>query len=63
MDNETTAKEAAGWHRGITYQEKVVCGVVIERIILSLHVSRSMAVVLVIEDARVRANENVWLVW
>lgn len=43
--------------------ERVVCGAVIEFIILNLHVSRSMATVLPIDDARGGVNKNVWPVW
>ena len=49
-------KQAAGWHRSIAYHVRVVCGAVMEIIIPNLHVSRSMAVVFAIDDARGRAN-------
>jgi len=51
-------KQAAGWHRSIAYHVRVVCGAVMEIIIPNLHVSRSMAVVFVIDDARGRVNKK-----
>ena len=51
-------KQAAEWHRSIAYRVRVVCGAVMEIINPNLHVSRSMAEVFAIDDARGRVNKK-----
>ena len=49
-------KQAAGWLRSIAYRARVICGAVMEIINPNLHVSRSIAEVFAIDDARGRVN-------
>ena len=49
-------KQAAGWHRSIACRVRVICVAVMEIINPNLHVSRSMAEVFAIDDARGRVN-------
>ena len=49
-------KQAAGWLRSIACRVRVICVAVMEIINPNLHVSRSMAEVFAIDDARGRVN-------
>ena len=51
-------KQAAGWHRSIACRVRVICDAVMEIINPILHVSRSMAEVFAIDDARGRVNKK-----
>ena len=51
-------KQAAGWHRSIAYRVSVICVAVMEIINPNLHVSRSMAEVFAIDNARGRVNKK-----
>ena len=51
-------KQAAGWIRSIACRVTVTCVAVMEIINPNLHVSRSMAEVLAIDDARGRVNKK-----